>query len=97
MGILMIQIYSEVRGKEGFYPVYENAEELDCLRSPSLYIEHGVRKNVCKKEELQKVIKQLNITNEETIKIEENEEYLVFGSFLVVEKFLSLIGYNENS
>ena len=23
----MIQIYSEVRGKEGFYPVYENAEE----------------------------------------------------------------------
>ena len=49
------------------------------------------------KDELLKVIKQLNITNIETIKIEENEEYLVFGSFLVVEKFLSLIGYNENS
>ena len=53
-------------------------------------------KRIVKKEELQKVIKQLNITNEETIKIEENEEYLVFGSFLVVEKFLSLIGYNES-
>ena len=54
-------------------------------------------KRVVKKEELLKIIKQLNITNKETIKIEENEEYLVFGSFLVVEKFLSLIGYNENS
>ena len=54
-------------------------------------------KRIVKKEELQKVIKQLNIINKETIKIEKNEEYLVFGSFLVVEKFLSLIGYNENS
>jgi dihydrofolate synthase / folylpolyglutamate synthase len=54
-------------------------------------------KRVVQKEELLKVIKQLNIINEETIKIEENEEYLVFGSFLVVEKFLSLIGYHENS
>lgn len=54
-------------------------------------------KRVVKKEELLKVIKQLNITNIEAIKIEENEEYLVFGSFLVVEKFLSLIGFNENS
>ena len=47
-------------------------------------------------EELLKIIKQLNITNKETIKIDENEEYLVFGSFLVVEKFLSLIGFNES-
>lgn len=54
-------------------------------------------KRVVKKDDLLNVIKQLNITNKETIKIEENEEYLVFGSFLVVEKFLSLIGYNENS
>ena len=52
-------------------------------------------KRIVKKEELQKTIKQLNIKNKETIKIEENEEYLVFGSFLVVEKFLSLIGFNE--
>ncbi len=54
-------------------------------------------KRIVKKEELQKVIKQLNIINKETIKIEKNEEYLVFGSFLVVENFLSLIGYNENT
>ena len=53
-------------------------------------------KRIVKKEELQKVIKQLNITTQETIKIEENKEYLVFGSFLVVEKFLSLIGFNES-
>jgi dihydrofolate synthase/folylpolyglutamate synthase len=52
-------------------------------------------KRIVKKEELQKTIKQLNIKNKETIKIEENEHYLVFGSFLVVEKFLSLIGFNE--
>jgi dihydrofolate synthase/folylpolyglutamate synthase len=52
-------------------------------------------KRIVKKEELQKTIKQLNIKNNGTIKIEENEDYLVFGSFLVVEKFLSLIGFNE--
>ena len=50
---------------------------------------------IVKKEELQKTIKQLSIKNKDTIKIEENEDYLVFGSFLVVEKFLSLIGFNE--
>ncbi len=54
-------------------------------------------KRIVKKEELEKVIKQLNLMKEETIKIEENEEYLVFGSFLVVEKFLSLIGYDGNA
>ena len=53
-------------------------------------------KRIVKKEELQKVIKQLNITTQETIKIEENKEYLVFGSFLVVEKFLSFIGFNKS-
>ena len=54
-------------------------------------------KRVVKKDDLLKVIQQLNIPNEETIKIEEDEEYLVFGSFLVVEKFLSLIGFYEKS
>jgi dihydrofolate synthase/folylpolyglutamate synthase len=52
---------------------------------------------IVKKEELEKVIVELNLTKQETIKIEENEEYLVFGSFLVVEKFLFLIGYDGNS
>lgn len=47
------------------------------------------------KNNLLNIIKQLNIINEETIKIENDQEYLVFGSFLVVEKFLSLIGFNE--
>ena len=42
-----------LENNEVFCNLYENAEELDCLRSPSLYIEHAVRKNVCKKEELQ--------------------------------------------
>lgn len=47
------------------------------------------------KNNLLEIIKQLNIINEDTINIEEGQEYLVFGSFLVVEKFLSLIGFNE--
>ncbi|MCG3715248.1 bifunctional folylpolyglutamate synthase/dihydrofolate synthase, partial [Aliarcobacter butzleri] len=53
-------------------------------------------KRIVEKEELEKLIKQLELANNKTIKIEENEEYLVFGSFLVVEKFLTLIGYDAN-
>lgn len=41
------------------------------------------------------IINKLNIINEDVIKINDNEKYLVFGSFLVVEKFLYLIGMNE--
>ena len=54
-------------------------------------------KRIVEKSSLEKVIKQLNLLNDETIKIEENEEYLVFGSFLVVENFLTLIGYDDKS
>lgn len=54
-------------------------------------------KRIVEKKELEKVIKQLDLVKIDTIKIEENEEYLVFGSFLVVEKFLTLIGYDGNS
>lgn len=54
-------------------------------------------KRIVEKEELEKLIKQLELVNNKTIKIEENKEYLVFGSFLVVEKFLTLIGYDANS
>jgi dihydrofolate synthase / folylpolyglutamate synthase len=50
---------------------------------------------IVSKNNLLDIIKQLNIINEDTINIEKDEEYLVFGSFLVVEKFLSLIGFNE--
>lgn len=34
---------------EVFCRLYKNSEKLDCLRSPHLYIEHAIRKNVCKK------------------------------------------------
>ena len=54
-------------------------------------------KRIVEKDSLLKIIKQLNIINEKSIKIVENEEYLVFGSFLVVEKFLTLIGFNDKS
>lgn len=35
--------------KEVFCKLYKNAKELDCLRSPHLYIEHAVRNNVYNK------------------------------------------------
>lgn len=35
--------------KEVFCRLYKNANELDCLRSPHLYIEHAIRKNVVDK------------------------------------------------
>ena len=54
-------------------------------------------KRIVEKSSLEKVIKQLNLLSDDTIKIDKNEEYLVFGSFLVVEKFLTLIGYNDKS
>lgn len=54
-------------------------------------------KRIAKKEDLEELIKELGLVEEKTIKIDENEEYLVFGSFLVVEKFLTLIGYDGNS
>jgi dihydrofolate synthase / folylpolyglutamate synthase len=54
-------------------------------------------KRIVDKNNLLKVIEQLNLLSGETMKIDENEEYLVFGSFLVVEKFLTLIGYDDKS
>lgn len=38
-----------IADQEVFCKLYKNKKELDCLRSPSLYIEHAVRKNVCNK------------------------------------------------
>lgn len=38
-----------IADQEVFCRLYKNKKELDCLRSPSLYIEHAVRKNVCNK------------------------------------------------
>lgn len=34
---------------EVYCRLYKNYEELDCLRSPHLYIEHAIRNNVCNK------------------------------------------------
>ncbi|MBP7769704.1 MAG: bifunctional folylpolyglutamate synthase/dihydrofolate synthase [Aliarcobacter sp.] len=52
-------------------------------------------KRIVEKIHLLNIIKQLNIENQESLKIEENEEYLVFGSFLVIEKFLNLMDFNN--
>ena len=38
-----------LENNEVFCKLYPNDDELDCLRSPHLYIEHAVRKNVCNK------------------------------------------------
>ena len=52
-------------------------------------------KRIVSKNNLLEIIDKLNIMKEDIVKINDNEEYLVFGSFLVVEKFLYLIGMNE--
>ena len=52
-------------------------------------------KRIVDKNNLLEIINKLNIIQFNSLEINENEEYLVFGSFLVVEKFLSLIGFNE--
>jgi dihydrofolate synthase/folylpolyglutamate synthase len=52
-------------------------------------------KRIVNKNNLLEIINKLNIISQEIIEIDENEEYLVFGSFLVVEKFLHMIGFNE--
>lgn len=38
-----------LKNNEVYCRLYETTKELDCLRSPHLYIEHCVRKNVCEK------------------------------------------------
>src|SRR5574344_1153566 len=53
-------------------------------------------KRIVKKEILKKCIKELELTEIEKLSMDLENEYLVFGSFLVVENFLGLIGY-ENS
>jgi len=51
---------------------------------------------VVKKDELTKVIDELNLKQNSKIELKNDEEYLVFGSFLVVEKFLKTF-YDRNS
>lgn len=51
---------------------------------------------IVKKEKLIEVINELNLDLKEDLNFKEDEEYLAFGSFLVIEKILEKIGY-ENS
>jgi dihydrofolate synthase/folylpolyglutamate synthase len=53
-------------------------------------------KRVCDKNNLLNICKSLNIMVTDFSKIDDKKEYLVFGSFLVVEKFLRQMGrFNE--
>jgi len=53
-------------------------------------------KRAVQKDELIKVINELNLKQNPKIELKNDEEYLVFGSFLVVEKFLKTF-YDRNS
>ena len=54
-------------------------------------------KRIVEREQLLNIIKSLNIEYKENLNIEKNEEYLVFGSFLVIENFLKMIGFDDKS
>ena len=54
-------------------------------------------KRIVEKEQLLNIIKSLNIEYKEDLSIEKNEEYLVFGSFLVIENFLKMIDFDDKS
>ncbi|MGM0519447.1 MAG: bifunctional folylpolyglutamate synthase/dihydrofolate synthase [Campylobacterota bacterium] len=61
----------------------------------AVYIIEIDDKRVEKKDTLSNILEELNIINYKSLEIKNDENYLVFGSFLVVERFLSLIGFNE--
>jgi len=52
-------------------------------------------KRIVPKNSLEKIIEKLNIIKKDIITINDDEEYLVFGSFLVVERFLYLNGIKK--
>ncbi len=52
-------------------------------------------KRIVEKNNLLEICKNLNIIIEYNLEIKKDEEYLVFGSFLVVEKFIKDMGFNE--
>ena len=62
----------------------------------SIYIIDLEDKRVVEKSKLIEVIKDLEIDLKQNFEIKKDEEYLAFGSFLVVEKILEIVGY-ENS
>lgn len=52
-------------------------------------------KRIVDRNNLLEIIEDLNIMVQDLGEIQKNEEYLVFGSFLVVEKFLIYLGLDE--
>lgn len=52
-------------------------------------------KRIVEKNNLLEICQNLNIITSEFNKIEKNKEYLVFGSFLVIEEFLKIMELNE--
>lgn len=52
-------------------------------------------KRIVNKDNLLDICKKLNIIINTNYEIREDKEYLVFGSFSVVEKFLKSLGFNE--
>ncbi|TLP41104.1 Mur ligase family protein [Arcobacter arenosus] len=52
-------------------------------------------KRIVDKNNLLEICKNLNIIIKYNLEIKKDEEYLVFGSFLVVEKFIKDMGFNE--
>ncbi len=51
---------------------------------------------IVEKSKLQNIIKRLNLEEVENIIFNDDEEYLAFGSFLVVEKILETIAYGKS-
>src|SRR5574344_668148 len=62
----------------------------------TIYIIDLEDKRVVEKSKLIEIVKDLEIDLKQNFEIKEDEEYLAFGSFLVVEKILEIVGY-ENS
>jgi dihydrofolate synthase/folylpolyglutamate synthase len=82
------------------YNSYENKDYKRVLQIlkpiiKNIYILQVDDKRIVNKNNLLNIIEDLNIITTEILNINDKEDYLVFGSFLVVEKFLQTIGFNE--
>ncbi|MFV0562663.1 bifunctional folylpolyglutamate synthase/dihydrofolate synthase [Malaciobacter mytili] len=82
------------------YNSYEDKDYKEVLRILKPIIKELIileieDKRIANKNNLLNICKDYNIMTTFNLEIKENEEYLVFGSFLVIEKFLKLIGFNE--
>ena len=83
------------------YNSYEDKDYFEVLKVlkpiiKEIYILPLDDKRIVKKDILKKCIKELELIEIEKLAMDLENDYLVFGSFLVVENFLGIIGY-ENS